>query len=362
MPDFDNFSKWIVYLKPLISLGWIMFFILLIGIIFKLETILHILSIIQSKFLWLGTGVKRKQIETTIKSNILKVAKQASKEMDDVLPYDLKIKWVQKSDRESFFDGNSVVVCMDNNRNKLHNIVYAVNDYVNSALLAKEKSCIDKGLYRSSCLVMTRKLLMETYEDGITFFFDNILNQEIIDEKQLKESIEKLITLDENGLFVQVMLRELKDRSSMVFGKVDITHFVEETNQFINFLNLLAIRSSGDDRTKLDFVGRYYKVGIVLVAKPTTYNLGGETTYVDRFIQKAMEGKDSIYLCARNEKIQIAKNVVKEIEKIKYVKSYRIKFVRDLSYIGTRFNGNSYPGICIHVKLEKKKKIKEEIA
>jgi small subunit ribosomal protein S1 len=363
MPDYDNISKWADYLP--ISLGWALFIILLLGVIFKLEAILYFLSIVQGWFLWLGTGVKRKQIENSIKANIIKVSKMASKEIEDALPYDLKIKWVKTSEREAFFDGNKVVVCMDNKRNKMHSIVHTVNDYVSSALLVKEKSCIDKSIYKSSCLVMTRKLLMDTYEDGVTFFFDNILNIEMEKDEALKNSINKLINLDDNGMFVQILLRELKERSSIVFGKTDNSNFIDETKSFINFLHDIAVRKFGDDSTKLSFRGVYYKVGVILVAKPITFQMHGESSYIKRFKQKVIEGMDSIYLCARNEKVNILESVLKEINKMNYIKSYKIKYKKRLTYTGKKYDRYPYTGVYVHIKLEKKKddkKIKNKSA
>lgn len=354
MPEFDNAIKWWGFIKNF-SFGWVLLLILLLLLLFKTEFVLNVISKIQKGFLWIGPGIRKNQIENDIKSNIIKVSKNATKEIEDVIPYKLQIKWVKSSDRQAFFDGNKVIVCVDNHRNRMHTIVHTVNNYVNNGLLAKEKSCIEDDVYKASCLVVTRKLLMDCYEPGISFFFNTILNKEMESDDEIRESIGRLITLDENGLFIQILLREVKEKSNLVFGKLDNSLFMEETKGFILFLHNLAIRDYGDDKTKLTFDGNYYKVGIILVAKPMTYFKGGEDSYVKRFRQNVAEGKDSIYLCARNEKIKIVKKVASEIKKIKYIKSYKVKFIKEIPYNGIRDDRSNYPGMCVHVKLQKKK-------
>lgn len=364
MFDFDNTMKWLNWLKGLpFTIGLLVVFLVFFGLLlFKPEVLMRLRTWILSLILWTGTFAKKKHIESYINANILKIAKEATKEIDDVIPYDLKIKWVtgSNSNRESFIKENNVVVCVDNKKNKMHTIVHAVNDYVKNGLLAKERHCIDKKVFKSSCLVMTRKLLLETYEKGITYFFEDIVEKEKAGDKELEKSINKLINLDENGMFVQIMLRELKEKSNLVFGKVDNTAFINETKKFIDFLYEIATRDNGDDSTPLEFKGNYYKIGIILVAKPNTYQLYGESSYIERFKQHVIEGKDSVYLCARNDKIRIAKKVLKELNNLKYIRSYKIKYKKELPYKGRGKDGSIYEGISIHIKLEKKKKNKAE--
>lgn len=350
MPDYDNAMKWAELIKKFgfWSLGWLLLACIIFVIIVKPDLAFYWISKIQSLFMWVSTDMKKKQIESTIKANILAISKSAAKELHEVMPYDLKIEWVKESERESFLDGNQVVVCMDNKRNKTCNIVHAVNDYVHTALLSKEKSCIDLNTYKSSCLVMTRKLLLNTYEDGISYFFDNILSDEMSNDEELKVAIQNLIELDESGLFLQVMLRELKLRSNMVFGKINNSSFAEETKQFIDFLYEIAIREAGDNSTNLNFNGNYYKVGIILVANAMTYYNVGDKVYIKRFKQHALEGKDSIYLLARNEKVTIVKKVMKEIKNT----VVNIKFSEiELEYEGINKSGRKYSGIIYHIRV-----------
>lgn len=356
MPDFDNFMKWVKHIGA--PVPWVLLGLIILGLFFQPETVMFYISKVQSLFLWMGTGIKRRQIENFLNANIIKINKSVTKEIEDVLPYDLKIQWVKESDREAFIKDNSVIVCIDNKRNKTHTVVHAVNDYVHNGLLAKERCCIDSKVYKSSCLVMTRKLLMESYEDGISYFFENILQTEMDQDLQIKSPINKLINLDDNGMFIQIFLREMKEKSGMVLGMVDTQAFTDETNKFIDFLYEVATRAVGDYSTELNFNGVYYKIGIVLVASADTYIKYGERKYIDRLHQHVLEGRESVYLCARHKKIRIAKKVLEMIKGVENIHNHKVKFIREFQYNGKMQNGSEYEGLCIHVRCEHKKRRK----
>ncbi|QNO14911.1 hypothetical protein HYG86_09065 [Alkalicella caledoniensis] len=352
--DFKNYKDWISGLPLIIGISVLFLYL----VIFKPEVLMRFRACFLSMFTWIGTSVKRKQIESYVNANILKASKEATKEIADILPYDLKIQWVTKTDREAFLQDNNVVVCVDNKRNKMHTIVHALSDFVENGLLTKERHCIDNNIFKSSCLIMTRKLLMSTYEEGVSYFFQGVLSKEMEDDEELKDSINKLSNLDDNGMFVQIMLRELKEKSNQVFGKIDNSGFIIETKEFIDFLYQIAVRKNGDNSTQLAFNGNYYKVGIMLVAKWDTYENFGESVYIERLKMHLAKGTSSIYLFGRDQKIRIVRMVSRELDKMEYVKhfkkTYKIKFKKELSYVGKRVSGETYDGISVHMKIEKK--------
>ena len=352
MPDFENFMKWVGFFAKY-SLGYLFLLALIIALIFWPEKIFFWVSKVQALFLWVSTGVKKSQIETEIKANMLKIRKEISKEMEDVLPYDLKIKWIISSNREAFFDGKEVVVCMDNTKNKMCNIVHAINEYVHNGLLVGEKAYVDNKIMKSSCLVLTRKLLMMSFDKGLPYFFNEILNAETKEDNDLKGKIDEFISLDENGLFTQVFLRELKEKGNKMLGKVNVDEFKSETSRFIDFLYVIATRGHRD-KSKLSFNGKYYNSSILLVANYDNYMAFGTDSYIKRFESNIKEGSENIYLCARNEKKLIAENVFEQIKD-----SYPITYGKSFYYTGRTTEGDIFKGLCIAVKvIREDKKIK----
>lgn len=353
MFDFDNFMKWVGYIAKF-SLGYILLGGLIIALIFWPERIFFWISKVQALFLWTGTKFKKSQIETEIKANIMKVRKEVSKEMEEVLPYDLKIKWITSSNREAFFDGKDVVVCMDNkSNNRMCSIVHAINDYVHNGLLVNEKIYVDDRVMKSSCLVLTRKLLMLSFDKGLPIFFNEILKVETEKDTELKVNIDALISLDENGLFTQVFLRELKEKGSKMLGKANVEEFKSETNNFVSFLYEIATRGPRD-KTQLHFRGKYYNSSILLVANYDNYISHGTDSYTKRFENNIKQGNENIYLCARNNKRIIAEKVYEQL-KFKYPDAEGKTF----HYTGCTAEGDTFKGVCIAVKVHQKdKKIK----
>ena len=113
-------------------------------VIFHLEKLEMLSSKVYSIFQFTGTAAKKKTIAKDIRSKILKVSKDVSKQVDGVLPYDLKIDWVKEVDRKTFVEGNQVVVRMNNRSTKTENLVYALNTYVEHGLIPKARKYIDR--------------------------------------------------------------------------------------------------------------------------------------------------------------------------------------------------------------------------
>lgn len=356
MPDYDNAKKWMDFLLSHLPLGYIIPAALIIILIIWPDKVYILISRIQSCFLWSGTWMKKKQIETELKANIIKVSKNISKEIEDVMPYDVKISWVTESNRKAFFDGKEVVVCMNNTNNKMCNLVHAINDYVHNGLLADEKFYVDEKVMKSSCLVLTRKLLLLSYEKGISYFFNEILAGETKEDNELKEKIDHLISLDENGLFTQVMLRELKEKGRRMLGKTTTNEFKRETNLFIDFLYDIAIRNAGEN-TKLQFTGRYYKTAILLVANYDNYLTYGTESYIKRFQQNVKEGIENIYLCARNNNKLIANKVFEKISQ-----TIELEYFKKFEYIGQSIDGHKFSGICIAIQIKKDQNNKKKVS
>jgi hypothetical protein len=203
---------------------------------------------------------------------------------------------------------------------------------------------------------MTRKLLMLSFEKGVSYFFEEIMNKEIAADEDLKIRINQLICLDENGLFTQVMLREIKEKGKLMLGKTDLDNFHAETKAFVDFLYELAARDAGDDTTPLAFNGKFYKTAILLVAKTDTLFVYGLDSYIKRFSQNVREGIENIYISARNKNQNIA---IRVFDKIK--ESFDLTSHKEFKYEGRNKQGAKFQGISIFVKINQQKNAKKAI-
>ena len=160
-----------------------------------------------------------------------------------------------------------------------------------------------------------------------------------------------MISIDENGLFTQVLLREIKDKGSRLLGKLNTDSFKEETKNFVGFLHTIATREVGDNSTKLQFLGKYYNVAILLVANLDNYYTHGNQMYINRVSVNINEGAESIYLCAKNEKRRIAEKVHESAKT-----TFNVIESKSFSYIGKNSDDRDFKGICIALKVKKRDK------
>jgi hypothetical protein len=321
MPEVDKFKAWIDYFSGFLSIPQIIIggLILLAGylLLFRIEKIYQLSAFINGLFASISTKRSKASIENKLTGDILEVSKKLHKEIDEFLPYKLKINWIKKSDKKSFLDGDEVVVCMDHKRTENQNLVLGINDYISEGLLAGAKVHIDESILKSSKLVLTRKLLKSTYEKGFNYFIDNIFHNEIKDDPQIKDITEKLIELDRSGMFVQILLREYHYCSNQyVVGMPKNNDFIRETREFALFLHKI-VKSNPNESVPLIFNKKYFKVSIGLIADKVTFSKRGEEFYVSKFNQALERNVNSIYLCSRGEVcIDITKEVKSRIDEI----------------------------------------------
>lgn len=315
MPDFDNTMKWYFFSKDVDKVPWLIIFFLLF-IIFKYPTQIQLfVSAIQRLFASCSVKISKKSIENEINARVLNASKKVYKELDEVLPYSIKIQWVKESNRQAFLDDKRVIVCMDHNRTRNQNIVYALNDYVEHGLMPVIKKHVDKDIMKSSKLVLVKKLITISYKRGLNYFLENIFYEEVEADENIKHIVNELIRLDDSGMFVQILLREYIDKGKKYCTGVVNPDFTKETKEILNFLYEIANRDKRD-MSQLDFLGKYFKVGIILVADDIVYDLYGLNAYTRRFREKLRLGIDNIYICSRgNIKVNIALRISDKIKK-----------------------------------------------
>ena len=322
---------------------WALLLILLVGLFYWADKILLIISNIQRFFAGFSTSFSKQSIQNELKGRVLKASKIMHKEIDSVLPYDVKIEWVKNQSRESFIKNNNVIVCMDHKRTKDENVVYALNEYVANGLLPKARTYIDRYVLKSSQLVMTRKLLLLTYKKGLDYYLEHVLGKSLKEDPEIEELVGQLISLDEGGLFVQILLREILNQSKLVYGRAPNDLFKIEVKDLIQFLYGIAIRGAGED-SKLNYCTSYFKIAIILVANSITYNRFGDQAYIWRFDENLRKGVESVYLLARGTKKKaIAKQVAEELKNNRI----SIKNTKEFNYLGRYKDGKEYTGVCI---------------
>jgi hypothetical protein len=314
-------------------------------IVFHLEKLEYFASRVLSLFLWLGSGIRKKAISKEIRAKILKVSKEITKEVSTVLPYDLKINWVKETNIETFIQDNKIVIRMNNKQNKTGNIVYALTQYIENGLLPYARKYIDTKVMKSADMVMVRKLLAICHVEGLDHFDQSFLIPLLSSDEEIQEYIDKMIKLDDAGIFVRVLLNEYMFQSKIIYPKVPDQRFMRESKELVSFLYNVATKGPGEI-VELSINGEYFRIGVIIIARNEVLDIHGTQPYIYRAISNLNKGLKKVYLFADTEfKSQCANEVASYIKE----NDLRVKYVKRLPYKRKYSNGITMKGICIEI-------------
>lgn len=265
---------------------------------------------------WTGKSAQKTATAMSIQSKINTFVVSVNSEVEDLLPYGLKIKWIKPEiNKESFIKGNHVVVMLDYHINYDENISKAILFYINKAVIPEARPHIHEKLGRAIDLMMSKKALFSFIENGSSFghFVNSVLRPEINSDQELKEYCQIIDTTDERGLFTRVFLRELLELGRKRAGITESGDSVFESSNFAKFLNEIAEKEQGRD-VPLTFINNNIKIAIILVARPTNDITG---PFIKKIEEKIKQSVNVIYIFARGDlNLMLAKNVCKECEAI----------------------------------------------
>jgi len=259
---------------------------------------------------WTGKTAEKTATAMSIQGKVDSFIEAINTEVEDLLPYGLKVKWISPElDKEAFIEKDRVVILLSYHNNKDENLSKATLLYMNKAVIPEARPHIHTKLGKAIDLMMAKKALYSFVEARSSFgyFVNSVLRPAVDQDQELKEFCQTIDATDERGLFTRVLLRELLELGRKKACITETGDTVLESNNFAKFLNEIAKKEKGED-VPLTFAGCDIKVAIILVARA-----GVELLTIDPFIKRIKEKiKQSInvvYIFARGQNIGIAKQV-----------------------------------------------------
>jgi hypothetical protein len=352
--DIFNLHPIIKLLLQFFGFGLTFLLVFIYLIIFKMEVLEKFASKILAGFYWVGSGVQKKQISKDIRSDILKVSKEMSKEIEGIAPYDLKIKWIKDMDRDTFIENNKIIIKMNPFDNKVKNKVYALHQYIEHGLLSDIKIYFDESVIKSLDAAVVRKLLIILDRDGLKYFDNNYLNKILKDEEN-KIIFNQLTKLDSTGMLSAIFIKELIEKGRYMYPQAPDECLRIESRQFLTFLYDIANKEPGE-YVNLAFTGEYFNVSIMIIAKSEVLHNAGQFPYIKRAKNSLNSGITTIYLLAdsRNKCVaarKIAENLKRNNPNINEIKEYC--YTRKIS------NFKALQGTCIAIYTQDVEAIKE---
>lgn len=266
---------------------------------------------------WTGKKAEKSATAMSIQGKIDSFTRAINTEVEGLLPYRPKIKWIpQGITREVFIEKDRVVIMLLYHHNQDENISRAALLYMNKALIPEARPHIDYKLADAIDLMMTKKALFSFFEarSSLGHFIETVLRPRTEKDSELKEFCNVIDSIDERGLFTRVLLRELLELGRRRAGITETGDTVFETGEFTKLLKKIAEKERGID-VDPTFIKDNIRVAIILIARPENVSLGPRI-FLKAIEERIKKSVRTFYVFARGQKnIDFAKEVTHICEK-----------------------------------------------
>ena len=290
------------------GIGGIALVILIIWIFFpekieKWAVLLHKLLAFASE------NHERKYIAKHIETNITSWKKRLCKQCKSVLPYDVRIKWIDIENIESELEKETLIVKMKNHRNQSKNFAYAAYEYTRNACIPKARRYVDPIIMYGIDYVISKSIL--SGDTRALSYFADITEEEIFTKAELKQIVEELDIIHSQGSLTRILLSEYAGLSKLYPSDPD-EEVHQETVDFEQKLFEFVTRKPGED-VDPRFNRKHIQAVIVPIARPLKLLTSGTQPH-KRFIKRAIdEGINDIYVIAAGAFIPHAKELCEKI-------------------------------------------------
>lgn len=254
---------------------------------------------VYTKARWMSGRADRNAVASGIQGQIGAFAKKANKLAGDVMPYALKVEWVEKATLESFLENDEIIVRMDYHTNQARNLALAATHFVKHGVIPRAKGYVGHSLRTAIDLLVTQKLLGEADARALDYFLANIFDPELEKDRNIQSMVSKLVALDGRGLFTSILLRQLADLARRIYPAMATDEIREEIVRFVDYLVRIAQREKferlGDN---LGFIGTNIRCAVILVAASDTMYGLGESAYLRRAATWFGRGAEVLFFLA----------------------------------------------------------------
>ncbi|MHA1285677.1 MAG: hypothetical protein ACTSQP_24515 [Promethearchaeota archaeon] len=306
---------------------------------------------------FIKSTIDRRTVATSIQNTINSICEQINKEAPDIIPYPVKIEWVNSQNVESYMYQRQIIVRLRHFSNQDKNIVNTTLWYLKSGFLPKSKNFLDDSLKRSCEYKIAVKIFSARRDSGaLDYFIEKELKPSLNSDINLQNDLQLLEDLDSIGFFTRVFLIEIKFTGEKLLGAIPTSLIQQEIRNFAEFLREIAKKGKHED-VPLSFKGQKIKSAIILVARHEILEKYGIEPYVRRISKLVNNGYESIYITGWGEEF------VKKVIQIKNeAKRESIIVLRRYDYLlGENRKGILFICQSNYNYLARQKKLQDEI-
>jgi len=272
--------------------------LIIIGILYALSHYSQIKLFISDFFRaigWLGKGVRKVSVSSELEGTLNGVINHFNQNFSSPILPNCKIQWVTNDNHRNILRTNEAIVCVSFDK-KDHELNYynATYNFIKTALIANAKPFLKEQTSKAIDLVSTKFILKQYRREALRTFNEKFK----VVEPDTKEVFYRLEETEDNALFNTLLLPEFHYVGETLNDKTPSATIQRETEEFIQWFYELATRDL-DDRTKLNFERTFLKVGVILVAKDSTYRQAGIEAYTKWAEKYAAENYNAVYILSR---------------------------------------------------------------
>lgn len=324
VPALEEVSRVIVQ-----AVGYIVGIYLIVYTVWKAipEPLQHIIAMGMRKIPNLPVYFKRRTIKFEIESEINTALKEFNKEGAGFVEHEVVVDWLTPKEgaRRLFFRGGKAYLKMDFYEDKEKTLVEALVMYCNECLLLGIRQYLERPLMRSIDLTFIDELLDKRNAiRGRAYFVQEVIAREIEGTPEVKRYLDELELISRHGLFVRVLMPELKEysgRTQRGFGRAD---HLAQVEGFIDFLKVTAEHRANRGKMLWLHIGPTIRVGVILVGATDRLQFEGSKPYVRRTAMDNANGARTVYLIGYNLGVDFVPGIAKEAKQRGIVGQYEV--------------------------------------
>lgn len=206
-----------------------------------------------------------------------------------------KIRWVKKSDDPILKENGTIILNLDNSYDQTRNTLKATQLSLPLIVCPSLRKSINKEYQEAIDLTLMKKMTDNLGQFVFPIFEKYFLKPSIEGNYELSELYSQLIQIDNFGIFTPIFLEELNILSSRFYSEGNTSDITEDIKDFLIFLLSIAEREIGEEIV-LNYISKYFRLGILLVAKKIRAELYGTKPYLERVKTHFKNGCDKVYI------------------------------------------------------------------
>lgn len=271
---------------------------------------------------------KRRTVKFELESEINAALKEFGKEGAGFVEYEVTVSWLTPDEeaRRLFFRGGKAYLKLNFAEDKERNLVEAVLLYCSECLLPEVRQYIARPLMRAMDLTFTDELLdRRSAVRGRAYFTQEVVPRETEITPEINKYLDTLELLSQHGLFIRILLPELRDYPGRTHRRVARRSHLEQIESFMEFLKIIAEDRTSKIKRVWLHIGETIRLGIILVGITSKLQFEGTRPYIRRIAMHNADGARTIYLICYNLGVSYAAVIAKEAKQRAIVDKYEIQ-------------------------------------